>query len=309
MDWRRTGVRPPGAAWIAWVTVCIVWGTTYLAIKIALETVPPFLMGGLRYVAAGIALAAFVLVRRGRLPARASWPRVAVIGVFMLGFGNGGVVWGAQFLSSGLTAVLIATSPFWMVSIDAMVTPGPQFHWREWAGLLVGFAGILLLVWPEIGGGGGMNFLWGVISIQIACAGWAVGSAYARRDVHAGDVLGAAALQMIFGGLAMLVLGTALGEWPRLAFNPRTTWAMAYLTLFGSIVAFAAYSYALRHLDVAVVSLYTYINPIIAVALGAAVLGEQVTMRMVVAAAVIVGGVVLVGPTRKKPEPERPGAG
>jgi drug/metabolite transporter (DMT)-like permease len=289
-------------AWLAWAAVCVIWGTTYLAIKIALETVPPFLMGGLRYLVAGLVLVVIVRLRGGELPALQLWPRIAVIGFFMLGFGNGGVVWGAQFLSSGLTAVLIATSPFWMVSVDAMVTPGRQFHWREWLGLTVGFGGILLLVWPDITAGGGVarGFLWGVISVQIACAGWAVGSAYARRDVTPRDVLGAAALQMIFGGIVLTALGTALGEWPDLSFSTRTTWSMVYLTFAGSVVAFAAYSYALRHLDVAIVSLYTYINPIIAVALGAVVLGEVVTTRMVVAAAIIVAGVVIVGPARKR---------
>ena len=280
---------------MAWAAVCVIWGTTYLAIKIALETVPPFLMGGLRYLTAGLALA-LILSSRGRaLPPKRLWWPLAVIGFFMFGFGNGGVVWGSQYLPSGLTAVLIATSPFWMVSIHAMVTPGQQFHLREWAGLVIGFSGILLLVWPDITAGGdvGRGFLWGVAAVQLACAGWAVGSAYARRDITARDVLGGAALQMIFGGLVMLAVGTALGEWPRLSFNGRTFAAVAYLTVAGSMVAFAAYSYALSHLDVAIVSLYTYINPIIAMALGALVLGEVVTVRMAIAAAIIVAGVVV----------------
>lgn len=282
-------------AWIAWAAVCLIWGTTYLAIKIALETVPPFLMGGLRYLAAGLALAVILRIRRRPLPPRRLWRPLAVIGFFMFGFGNGGVVWGSQFLPSGLTAVLIATSPFWMVSVHAMVTPGQQFHVREWAGLVVGFSGILLLVWPDITAGGEVatGFLWGVAAVQIACAGWAVGSAYARRDISAQDVLGGAALQMIFGGIVMLAVGTALGEWPRLSFSGRTFFAVAYLTVFGSLIAFAAYSYALSHLDVAIVSLYTYINPIIAMALGALVLGEIVTLRMAIAAAIIVVGVVV----------------
>jgi drug/metabolite transporter (DMT)-like permease len=282
-------------AWIAWAAVCLIWGTTYLAIKIALETIPPFLMGGLRYMLAGVALAIIVKARGGSLPARRMWRSLAIIGFFMLGLGNGGVVWGTQFLTSGLAAVLIATSPFWMVSVDAIVTPGTQLHWREWLGITVGFGGILLLIWPDVTAGGapGQHFVWGVIAIQIACAGWAVGSAYTRRDVVPADVLGAAALQMVFGGLVLTLVGTLLGEWPRLAFNVQTGLAFAYLTVAGSVVAFAAYSYALRHLDVAIVSLYTYINPIIAVALGALVLGEVVGIRMIVSTAIIAVGVLL----------------
>jgi drug/metabolite transporter (DMT)-like permease len=295
------GEGPPRQAWVAWIAVCIIWGTTYLAIKVALETIPPFLMGGMRYLLAGAVLTAFVRARGGVLPDRRNWPRIALIGSFMIGLGNGGVVWGAQYLTSGLTAVLIATSPFWMVSVDAMVTPGQQFHWRHWIGLSVGFGGIVLLVWPDITAGGAMsrNFGWGVLAVQIACAGWAVGSAFARRDVPPSDVMGAAALQMVFGGLLMLAVATWLGEWSGLRWSPRTSVAFAYLTVAGSVVAFTAYAYALRHLDVAIVSLYTYINPIIAVALGAMILGEPVGWRMIAAAAVIVAGVVIVGPTRK----------
>lgn len=287
-------------AWIAWGAVCVIWGTTYLGIKIALETIPPFVMGGLRYTAAGTVLAAVVLARGKALPPRADWGRLALISFFMLVLGNGGVVWGEQFVPSGLTAVLIGTSPFWMVSVDALVTPGRQLHLRQWLGLSVGFAGIVILVWPDIsaGGIGGRGLAAGVVSLQIACAGWAVGSSYTRRHVMPRDVLGSAALQMIFGGAMMLLLGGAMGEWPRIGFTPRTGLALGYLTVAGSVVAFAAYSYALQHLDVAIVSLYTYVNPVIAVALGTLVLGEPFHLRMLVAAGVIVLGVLVVGPKR-----------
>ena len=289
-------------AWIAWIAVCVIWGTTYLAIKIALETIPPFLMGGLRYAAAGIGLAALIVMRGRALPVMSTWPRLAVLGFFMIGFGNGGVVIGSQWLPSGLTAVLIATSPFWMVSVEAMVSGGQQLHLRQWAGLAVGFLGILVLVWPDLSSGGAAmrGMLWGVLAVQLACAGWAVGSTYTRRHVMPSDVLGAAAMQMLFGGVFMLIAGTLHGEWVRLAFSPRTAWAFTYLTLAGSIIAFAAYSYALRHMDVAVVSLYTYINPVIAVALGALVLGETLGWRTFVAAGLIALGVVVVGPGDRK---------
>jgi drug/metabolite transporter (DMT)-like permease len=282
-------------AWIAWVVVCVIWGTTYLAIKIGLETIPPFVLGGIRYVTAGVVLAAALAARGRALPGRAEWGRLAVLGFFMLGVGNGGVVWGEQFLSSGLTAVLIGTSPFWMVSVEALVPGGERMHARHWAGLCVGFAGIVALVWPDIARGGahGRGFLLGVLAVQIACAGWAIGSTYTRRHVMPADVLGSAALQMIFGGVALLLAGTVTGEWRELHVTSRTGIALAYLTVAGSLVAFAAYSYALRHLSVAVVSLYTYINPVIAVALGVAVLGEPFDWRMLVAVGVIAAGVAI----------------
>ena len=289
---------PSRKAWIAWALVCVIWGTTYLAIKIALETIPPFLMGGLRYTTAGLIFGAWLLARGTRMPDAAAWGRIVVFGFFMLTLGNGGVVWGEQYIPSGLTAVLIATTPFWMVTVDAIVAGGRWLSARQWLGLTVGFVGIVMLVWPDITAGGqaGRNFALGIVSVQIACAGWAVGSAYTRRHVVAGDVMSAAAGQMICGGAFMLLIGTVAGEWQALSFNARTLTMFLYLTLAGSVVAFAAYSYALRHMDVAIVSLYTYINPVIAVLLGALVLGEPLSMRMALAAAVIAVGVAIVGP-------------
>ena len=297
----RAAVR---RAWIAWAAVCLIWGTTYFGIKISLETMPPFLMGGLRYALAGAMLAAILVLSGRRLPPRESWGRLAVLGFFMLFLGNGGVVWGEQFVPSGLTAVLIGTSPFWMVSIDAMVSGGRQLHLRQWAGLLIGFAGIVLLVWPDItaGGAGGRNFALGVVAVQIACAGWGVGSAYTRRHVMPGDVMGAAAVQMLAGGVMLTIAGTVTGEWPRLGFSPRTLTAFLYLTVIGAVLAFAAYSYALRYLDIAIVSLYSYINPVIAVALGTVFLGEPFHLRMLVAAAIILAGIAVVGPVTRQHE-------
>jgi drug/metabolite transporter (DMT)-like permease len=297
----NAGAGTQRRAWIAWIAVCVIWGTTYLGIKVALETIPPFLMGGLRYVAAGVVLAAVLAAQRRPLPPRSDWGGLAILGFFMFLFGNGGVVWGEQYVPSGLTAVLVGTSPFWMVGIDAMVTRGQQMFVRQWLGMLVGFLGMVLLVWPDITAGGvaDRGFFAGVIALQIACIGWAIGSAYTRRHVTPRDVLGAASLQMLFGGLFMLLAGTALGEWGDLSFTPKTTAALVYLTLLGSVVAFAAYSYALRHLDVAVVSLYTYVNPVIAVALGTILLDEPFHVRMLIAGAVILAGIVIVGPARK----------
>jgi drug/metabolite transporter (DMT)-like permease len=284
-------------AWIAWSAVCVIWGTTYLAIKVALDTVPPFLMGGLRYSIGGVILAGLLRLRGHLLP-WSEWRTLAVLAIFMLLIGNGGVVWGEQFVSSGLTAVLIATSPFWMVGVDGMITKDRQMRRRQWIGLAIGFLGIVLLVWPDLASPGraGWGVVAGLVSVQCACAGWAIGSSYTRRHVVPKDVLGSAALQMLFGGLYMLVVGSVLGEWRGLSFTPKTSLALAYLSLAGSVVAFAAYSYALQHLDIAVVSLYTYVNPVIAVALGTILLGEPFHARMLVAGTVIVVGIATVGP-------------
>ena len=288
-------------AWFAWTVVCLIWGTTYLAIKVALETIPPFLMGGIRYLIGGTILAAWLVARREGLPPVREWGRLALLGFLMIALGNGGVVWAEQYLASGLTAVVIATSPFWMVAIDALFPGSDRLALRQWAGLFIGFCGIVLLMWPELslGGATGRATLLGILAVQIACAGWAVASAYTRRHALSRNVLGVAAVQMFFGGLSMTLAGTATGEWAHLAFSSRTLWALVYLTLAGSVIAFAAYSYALRHLPIATVSLYTYVNPVIAVALGTLLLGEPFRVTMLVAAAAIVVGMLVVRPAKR----------
>jgi len=288
--------------------VCVIWGTTYLAIKISLDTVPPFLLGGIRYVIAGVVLAAGLRAAGRPLPAREDWPKLMFMGFCMLTLGNGGVVWGEQYLASGLTAVIIATCPFWMVAVDGMMPGGEALHVRQWAGLACGFLGIVLLVWPEIAASHQTtaHLIIGVAALQIACIGWAVASAQTRRHVGRRDILGAAALQMFFGGAFMMIGGTALGEWSRLSLTTTTAVAMTYLTVFGSIIAFVCFSYALSHLPVAVASLYTYVNPVIAVALGVLWLHEPFERRQLLAAVVIAIGIVVVKTGRPAVADEEP---
>ncbi len=300
-----TTARHTRRAWIAWFAICVIWGTTYLAIKIALVTIPPLLLGGFRYLFAAAIMIAGLNAQGRRLPPISAWPTQAVLGFFMLALGNGGVVTGEGYLTSGLTAVLVATSPFWMVGIDALFPGGGRLPPRQLAGMFVGFLGIILLVWPDLslGGASGRAILMGVIAVQIACIGWSLASSYTKRHVRSGDVLGAATLQMLFGGAFMTLGGTLRGEWSDLAFTVPTALSLAYLTLLGSVVAFVAYSYALKHLPIAVVSLYTYVNPVIAVGLGILLLHEPFDLRQLAAAAVIAVGMIIVRPG-KAPEGE-----
>lgn len=286
----------PARAWAAWVLVCVVWGTTYLGIRIALETVPPMLMAGLRWVTAGLLLLGGLIAGGHRVPPPGGWISLTVIGVLMTTLGNGGVVWAEQTISSGLAALLVAAVPFWMVGVERLRDDAEPVPTRRLTGLLIGFAGIALLVWPEIADGQ-VGSVAGVVATQIACVGWAIGSSYSRRRAASDNVVASAALQMFFGGLALLAVGTALGEWSALHFTARTAGALAYLIVAGSIGAFSAYLYALKHLPVATVSLYAYVNPVIAVALGAAVLGEPFSPRVVVAGAVVLLGMTLVRQT------------
>lgn len=285
-------------AYAAWILICIVWGTTYLAIRVCLETVPPFLMGGIRYVIAGTLLAAGLAIRGERLPRPQAWTSLAILGFFLIGVGNGGVVWAEQTVTSGLTAVLVAMSPFWMVGVDAIVPPRVPLTGRRILGLLIGFAGIVMLVWPEIRLGGGRSFLVGVMSAQIACVGWAIGSAYSRRRGHGAakdeNVLATAAFEMLFGGVCLLVAALVTREMSHLTFTLRTASALAYLIVAGAIAGFTAYAYALKHLPVAMVSTYAYINPVIAVILGTLILREPFNARMMLAAGVVLAGILVV---------------
>lgn len=285
-------VRARQLAYASWAAVCLIWGTTYLAIRICLESMPPFLMGGLRWTLAGGLLAMALVARGERMPPRAQWGPIALLGLLLIALGNGGVVWAEQWVASGLTAVLIASSPFWMVGIEA-AWGGERLTARGLMGLAVGSVGILLLVWPELRAGA-TGFGAGVVALQVACLGWGIGSSYSRRHSAAAGVLTMAAGEMLAGGLMLLIAGTAAGEWRALGFTARTAVAFAYLTTIGSIGGFAAYRYALQHLPIAFVSLYAYINPIIAVMLGVVVLDEPFSARMIAAAAIVLAGVALV---------------
>jgi drug/metabolite transporter (DMT)-like permease len=289
-------------AWLAWIAVCLIWGTTYLGIRVSLETMPPMVMAGLRWTVAGGALATYMWTRGEWRP---TWRGPLLLGFLMLVLGNGGVVWAELYVPTGLTAVVIASSPFWMAGVEAFYRDSEPLTWNTMLGFLVGFLGIVLLIWPELmhGGATGRSFVYGMVALQIACLGWAIGSSYSKRHGRHENVFSATAAQMLAGGAMMLLIGTLRGEWGSLHFSTRSTTAFVYLATIGAIGGFVAYTYALRHLPVSVVSLYAYVNPIIAVALGVVVLGEPFTPRMALAAALVFGGVAIV---RRKGQTLRP---
>jgi drug/metabolite transporter (DMT)-like permease len=218
--------RQRRAAYFAWVTVCIVWGTTYLGIRICLETIPPMVMGGLRWLIAGALLGVYVKASGQTLPPRGRWPGIALLGFLMLVLGNGGVVVAEQWVPSGLAAVIIACNPFWMAAVEALIPNGEKLTAPIVAGLLVGFAGILVLVWPDLTAGDRSHhgFVTGVIALQIASIGWSLGSAYSRRTGRRDNVLGTTALQMLAGGVMMAAIGAARGELSRGYRELRDAW-------------------------------------------------------------------------------------
>jgi drug/metabolite transporter (DMT)-like permease len=287
---------PPRSAYLALVAVCVIWGTTYLAIRLSLEALPPALLGGVRWIIAGVVLAAITRARGEKLPAPSSWRDLSIQGLLLLGLGNGGVNWAEQYVPSGLSAVIIATVPFFMLGVDRLFPNGERIAREAFLGLIVGFAGILLLVWPDLNlhNAAGWRFAWGVVSLQIACLGWAIGSSYSKRHKHGGSVLGSTAIQMLAGGLAMMAVGIFTGEWTAVRLAPKGVAAIVYLIVVGSLAGFVSYIHALKHLPVSLVSIYAYVNPLIAVVLGALVAGEPFDLRTVAAMAIVFAGIALV---------------
>jgi drug/metabolite transporter (DMT)-like permease len=287
-------------AYLAFVTVCIIWGTTYVAITIALETVPVLLVAGLRWMFAGVVMSALMLATGRGLPRPALWGPLVLLGFLMNVMGNGLVVYAQQHVASGLTAVLIATTPFWQALLERLLPGGERFSPRALFGLGLGFSGIVILVWPELtnGGAGGRAFIGGVVAIQLACIGWVIGTSYARRHELGDNPFRSTALQMVFSGIMLLAAATAHGDWAQLSFTPRSMAAMLYLSIAGSLIAYSAYIYAIQHLPLQLVSLYAYINPMIAVALGSLLLSEPFSPRIAIAAAFVFAGTWIVGRRR-----------
>jgi len=289
-------------AYAAWITICLVWGTTYLGIRVALETFPPALLGGIRFTIAGTLLTLWLALRGRPLPPPRHWAPLAIAGTLLLGVGNGLVVLAEQWVPSGIAAVMVASAPFWMAGMEAMAHGGEPLTARTAIGLCVGFSGIVLLVWPNITApsGAGHAFLLGIVALQAACIGWSAGSTYTKRYAPPTDALTASALQMLFGGVVMLALGTAIGEWSRVTLTVRSATAELYLIVVGSWIGYSAYVYALQHLPVSTVSMYAYVNPVIAVLLGTWLLDEPFGMRVVIASAMVLAGIAIVRSAKRE---------
>ena len=282
--------------------VYVVWGSTYLGIAYAIETLPPFLMAGTRFLVAGAILyAAARLVGgagRSARPDRTQWGFAALTGVLMLGVGNGGVSWAQQTVPSGIAAIVIASIPLWVVLIDR-VAFGARLSWVAAVGVAVGFAGVAVLINPSspdrIDPAGGAALL-------AAAFCWATGTLLSRGQRLTVPPLVAAGMQMLCGGVALVAAGLVAGELGDVqAPSWRSVLALAYLVVFGSLLAFSAYAWLLRNAQVSLVATYAYVNPVVAVLLGAVFLGEAVTTRTLVAGAVILGAVALIVSARPAP--------
>jgi len=303
---------------VAFASIYLVWGSTYLAIKIGLESLPPLMLGGLRHLAAGALLFAGASLRRRAAAAPAAapepasrllhWRNALIAGGLMLLGGNGGVCWAETRVPSGPTALVVALVPLFIVILEALRPGGRRPGRRVLAGLALGFVGLAILVGPEQLVGAGRLDPLGAGVLVFATLSWASGSIFGRHAAMPRDPLRATAMQMLGGGALLVVVALMLGEGARLRpaeVSARSWAALAYLVVFGSIVAFTAYVWLMRVSTPSKVSTYAYVNPIVAVLLGWGLGGEALAPRTLLACVVIVGGVVLLtwAPARPSREP------
>jgi drug/metabolite transporter (DMT)-like permease len=283
-------------AYTAFGIVCFVWGTTYLAIAVAIETLPSILFPGLRFTIAGLILLGVRLAQGAPLPKqRRDWLNLIWIGILMVGTGNVCVVWAEHHVTSGFAALLVGGSPFAMALLER-ARGGERFSRHKLIGLVIGFTGLVILVAPEITGGKfDLMFLLGVLAIQVGTVGWNWGSIVSKYHVSKDiDPIMSASLQMLFGGLVVSAVGLLHGEAAQLHFTARTLAAFLYLVVFGSILTYGAYVYALSKLPTSTTSLYAYINPVVALFLGWLILDEPIGWNGIIGMVVIFTGVAFV---------------
>lgn len=283
---------------LAFAAVYLIWGSTYLGILFAIQTIPPFLMAGSRFLLAGIIMYAIARFQGVPHPGMATWKSALIIGACLLLCGNGGVTISEKWVPSGLAALLVAIIPIYIALLSWMTGTAPRPTRVVWAGLIAGLVGVGILVGPAFTAPAGGNHLaLGVSILLIGSFLWSAGSLYSRSIAHSPSLILTAGQQMICGGSLLLLTGFVLGEQRGFALEQVTTLslgAFTYLVLIGALVGYTAYFYLLRHCDPAKVATYAYVNPVVAILLGTTFAHEHLTWRTVLGAGLIIGSVALV---------------
>jgi drug/metabolite transporter (DMT)-like permease len=291
--------------WIALLALYIVWGSTYLAIRFTVETIPPFLSAGIRFLVSGTILLIWRRAAGDAMPTKRQWRSTAIVGIFLLLGGNGLVSFAEQYVPSGITALIIGSMPIWLVLIEAMRPGGVKPNWLAILGLLIGFGGIFLLVSPaELTGGGHTFNPLGVGALLVAAFLWSIGSIYSRNVDMPKSSLMATGAEMLTGSLAIFLVSGLTGEWRGFHFAnvASSSWiGLLYLIAIGSLIGFVSYIWLLQNAPVSLVATYAYVNPLVAVFLGAWLANETLNARILVAGLVIISSVVLINRTKSRP--------
>ncbi len=281
--------------WTALAAVYLIWGSTYLAIRFAVETIPPFLSAAARFTISGAFLYVWRRLAGDPNPTPTHWRNASIIGIFLLVGGNGGVVWAAQFIPSSLAALLVATVPLWMILIDALRPGGEQPSRVALLGIMIGFCGAVLLIgWTA--NQASVENLHGAIVVLVASCFWAIGSIYGKASILPTSPLLTTGIEMMVGGAAQILLAYGFGEFADFdwsAISSRSVYAWTYLTLVGP-AAFISYAWLLRVAPITLVATYSYVNPLVAILLGYFLGNEILTLRSLLAAGLIIGSVLLV---------------
>lgn len=292
---------------LAFFLLYFIWGSTYLAIRFAIETLPPFLMAGSRFFSAGVLLYGVMRLRGVPNPSLRQWLQLAVVGTFLFLGGNGLVVWSEQYITSGLAALLVSTLPLWLILLDWLWAQGSRPSGRALCGIALGFAGLVVLVDPARVIGSGVH-LPGAVLCVVASLLWAIGSIYSKKFRQPASIFMSAACQMTGGGLALLLVALLLGETSGFSFAQVSSVSLGgflYLLVFGSIVANSAYVWLLQNASATSVSTYAFVNPAVAIFLGWALAGEQLTPQILLGAGIILAGVVLVISSNRGKNPKQ----
>jgi drug/metabolite transporter (DMT)-like permease len=293
---------------LAFAAIYIIWGSTYLAIRFAIQTIPPFWMAGTRFLLAGSILYALMRLRGTPPPLRQDWLAAAGVGALLLMGGNGSLVWAEQRMPSGLAAILLAMIPLWMVLLDSFRKSGPKLTLRVAGGLVIGLAGVGILVGPARLWGSSRVDLLGTTVLMFSAFCWAVGSLYSRGAKLPSSPFLAAAMEMLAGGAMLIILGLLVegGQLHWRAISMQSAAGLLYLVAFGSLLGFTAYIWLLRVVSTSRVATYGYVNPVVAVFLGWALAGESISARELLAAGIIVAAVALILSHRPQPMPASP---
>lgn len=285
-------------AYAAWAAVCFFWGTTYLGIRIGVQHLPPALFAGMRWLVSGLIFLAYLKLKGVPWPNLREIANMAVVGICLLVVANGTVVWAEQWVPSGLTALIVSTLPIWMAGIESLLPTGTRLTVRKVLGIFVGFLGIVVLFYPDLKQSMDNAYLKGIIALFLAPCAWASGSLFSKYNPISCDILMSAAMQMLIAGLVFIVIGLGLGEASRFHPNLPGIGAIAYLIVFGSLIGYGSYIYALAKLPAAKVALFAYINPVIAVLLGWLILDERLDIYVAAATVLVLSGVLLVKSSR-----------